>query len=103
MAAAALEPAALLDLDEVTFALLFAAEPDLEGDFFTVDFEPLALEGFELLTLEDVGFRLFADRDLLRATRAGRFQPTALSARNLVGMERTLSGLSTTAAAAWTQ
>ena len=92
LAAAALEPEALLDLDEVTFALLFAAEPDLEGDFFTADFEPLALE--------DVGFRLFADRDLLRATRAGRFQPTALSARNVVGMETTLSGLSTTAAAA---
>jgi len=55
LAAAALGAEALLDLDEEPFAVVFAAEPDLEGDFFTADFELLAFEGFELLALEDVG------------------------------------------------
>jgi len=83
---------------EVLLAVLFAAVPDFATGFFAVDFEDF--EDFEATLLDDVGFRLFAERDLLRATRTGRFQPTALSARNVVGIDRIFSGLSITAAAA---
>ena len=80
------------------FAVLFAVVPDFATGFFAVDFADF--EDFEVTLLDDVGFLLFAERDLLRATRTGRFQPTALSARKVVGIERMFSGLSITAAAA---
>ena len=56
---------------------------------FADDFELGFFEADDLLWLRD-----------LRATRTGRFQPVALSARNVRGMAMTLSGLSTTDATA---
>jgi len=110
-------------LADVDFAFeLFAAE------LFVEDFDPEGFDA-ELFDVDDFGFAADAllddafvpllladafafDEDALlraararaallaRALRVGRFQPTALSARNVRGIEMTLSGLSTTAAAA---
>ena len=80
-------------------ALLFAAAG---FELFVVDFDVLALVvGFFVVLLDavfDAGLRL--RDDFGRATRTGRFQPTALSARNVRGIEMTFSGLSMTEATA---
>ena len=89
------------------FAVLLELEPaddffaeGLEVDPFEADAFPELAERFFAVLVDDVAFRPLAERDLLRAERTGRFQPTALSARNVCGIEMTLSGLSITAAAA---
>ena len=90
----ALEPE-LFDADDfaVDDADGFAADFDAVAEgLFAVDFEP---ELFDDDALAECDVR---PRDL-RATRTGRFQPVALSARNVRGIEMMLSGLSTTAAA----
>jgi hypothetical protein len=91
---------------ELFDAELFDADAlgDALADELAVDF--FALPDFDAELLEDE--RLAADALLLRdawlrdlrAVRTGRFQPTALSARNVCGIEITLSGLSTTEATA---
>ena len=67
---------------------------DFAGDFAALTL----LEDFLVVVFEMVGLRLRDDFE--RATRTGRFQPTALSARNVRGMETTFSGLSITDATA---
>jgi hypothetical protein len=84
-----------VDFDAVDFDAVDFDAVDFAGDFFAVAFE---LEPFDAALRVAVGLRLRAERD--RATRVGRFQPTALSARNVRGIERMFSGLSITAAAA---
>ena len=101
--------AELFDAD--TFdAELFDADtfdPDAFGvdlaDELAVDFFALADLDAELLELLEADALLLRDATWLRDLRAvltGRFQPTALSARNVCGIEITLSGLSTTDATA---
>jgi hypothetical protein len=99
--------ALLLELDEVDgffavdlLAELLAAEL-LAAELFADG--PLDAEALDELfpeLLDAAALRAFA-RCALRCTlRTGRFQPTALSARNVDGIEMTFSGLSITAAAA---
>ena len=80
-------------LDELVLFLADDFEAELLDDEL-LEAEPLEL--FEDDALAECEDRL---RDL-RAVRTGRFQPTALSARNVTGIEMTFSGLSTTEATA---
>ena len=81
----AADEAALFDEDDLADEAL----PEELTLGFADDFELGFFEADDLLWLRD-----------LRATRTGRFQPVALSARNVRGMAMTLSGLSTTDATA---
>ena len=82
----------LLRDEDDALAVLLEPVADFDDGFLAVAF-------FDALLFDAVALRLFAERALLRAVRTGRFQPAALSARKVVGIEMTLSGLSITEAA----
>jgi len=102
--AAGLALAALLEADAVfadpvfDFAELVLFDADGFVEALPADLVLFFADDFEVDFLELCTFPPWL-RDL-RAVRTGRFQPAALSARNVRGIAMTLSGLSTTDATA---
>ena len=88
---------------EPLFALVEPALVDDDGlaDDFGAELVLFLADDFELGFLDAPAFPLCDELPReWRAVRTGRFQPAALSARNVRGIAMTLSGLSTTDATA---